>query len=78
MICEDTVGEQSSTTTLRDEANWQAAAARMESLLAQPAIDRKTFIHDVCKMYNQSDLFCLMSYSGQMYVPARGLLDSCA
>ncbi|OAE21291.1 hypothetical protein AXG93_868s1290 [Marchantia polymorpha subsp. ruderalis] len=41
----ETIGEKlSSTTPLSDESTWQAAAARMESLPARPAIDRERVV----------------------------------
>lgn len=43
-ICEGIVVEQPSTPTLRDEAIWQAAMARMKLLPARPAIDRESII----------------------------------
>ncbi|OAE31993.1 hypothetical protein AXG93_2772s1010 [Marchantia polymorpha subsp. ruderalis] len=43
-ICEDTVEEPSSTSTLIEETSWQAAAARMESLPARRAIDRERIV----------------------------------
>ncbi|BBN19267.1 hypothetical protein Mp_8g09200 [Marchantia polymorpha subsp. ruderalis] len=73
-ICE----KLSSTTPSSDESTWQAAAARMESLPARPANDRERVILGVCMMDNWSGVFCLVSATGQVYVPARVLLDSCA
>ncbi|PTQ34011.1 hypothetical protein MARPO_0084s0073, partial [Marchantia polymorpha] len=75
-ISEDTVEDPSSTSTLFKETTWQAAAARMESLPARPAIDRESIVPGVCMVDNRSDLFRLVSSTGQVYVPARVLLDS--
>ncbi|BBN17747.1 hypothetical protein Mp_7g16710 [Marchantia polymorpha subsp. ruderalis] len=46
-IREDTVEDPSSTSTLFEETTWQAAAARMESLPARPAIDRESIVPGV-------------------------------
>ncbi|OAE24897.1 hypothetical protein AXG93_2931s1400 [Marchantia polymorpha subsp. ruderalis] len=75
-IREDTVEDPSSTSTLFEETTWQAAAARMESLPARPAIDRESIVPGVCMVDNRSGLFRLVSSTGQVYVPARVLLDS--
>ncbi|PTQ38247.1 hypothetical protein MARPO_0052s0045 [Marchantia polymorpha] len=69
-IREDTVEDPSSTSTLFEKTTWQAAAARMESLPTQPAIDRERIVPDVCMVDNRSGLFWLV------YVPTRVLLDS--
>ncbi|BBN08355.1 hypothetical protein Mp_4g10890 [Marchantia polymorpha subsp. ruderalis] len=72
----ETIGEElSSTTSSSDESTWQAAAARMESLPARPAIDRESIVPGVCMMDNRSGVFRLVSATGQVYVPARVLLD---
>ncbi|OAE32852.1 hypothetical protein AXG93_1409s1190 [Marchantia polymorpha subsp. ruderalis] len=75
-ICENTVEETSSTSTLIEETSWQAVAARMESLPAQPAIDRERIVPGVCMIDNRSGLFCLVSSTEQVYVPAKVLLNS--
>ncbi|BBN20457.1 hypothetical protein Mp_Vg00130 [Marchantia polymorpha subsp. ruderalis] len=75
-IREDTVEDPSSTSTLFEETTWQAATARMESLPARLAIDRETIVPGVCMVDNRSGLFCLVSSTGHVYVPARVLLDS--
>ncbi|OAE34633.1 hypothetical protein AXG93_3267s1000 [Marchantia polymorpha subsp. ruderalis] len=73
----ETIGEElSSTTPSSDESTWQAAAARMESLPARPAIDRERVVPGVCMVDNRSGVFRLVSATGQVYVPARVLLDS--
>ncbi|OAE25290.1 hypothetical protein AXG93_4620s1030 [Marchantia polymorpha subsp. ruderalis] len=65
-IREDTVEELSSTSTLFKEMTWQAAAARMKSLPARPAIDRERIVSRVCMVDNRSGIFCLMSFTGQL------------
>ncbi|OAE18202.1 hypothetical protein AXG93_406s1700 [Marchantia polymorpha subsp. ruderalis] len=75
-IGEAMVEELYSTTTLSDESTWQASLARMEFLRARPAIDRESVVPGVSMVDNQSGVFCLMSATGQVYVPARVLLDS--
>ncbi|PTQ47547.1 hypothetical protein MARPO_0007s0008, partial [Marchantia polymorpha] len=73
----ETIGEElSSTTSSSDESTWQAAAARMESLPARLAIDRERVVPGVCMVDNRSGVFCLVSATWQVYVPARVLLDS--
>ncbi|PTQ40682.1 hypothetical protein MARPO_0038s0037 [Marchantia polymorpha] len=73
----ETIGEElSSTTPLNDESTWQAAAARMESLPARPAINLERVVPGVCMVDNRSGVFCLVSATGQVYVPAKVLLDS--
>ncbi|BBN14385.1 hypothetical protein Mp_6g11220 [Marchantia polymorpha subsp. ruderalis] len=73
----ETSGEElSSTTPSSDESTWQAAAARMESLPARSAIDRERVVPGVCMVDNRSGVFRLVSATGQVYVPARVLLDS--
>ncbi|PTQ28729.1 hypothetical protein MARPO_0156s0026, partial [Marchantia polymorpha] len=75
----ETIGEElSSTTPSSDESTWQAAAARMESLPARPAIDRERVVPGVCMVDNRSGVFRLVSAIEQVYVPARVLLDSSA
>ncbi|OAE32584.1 hypothetical protein AXG93_3228s1010 [Marchantia polymorpha subsp. ruderalis] len=74
-IREDMVEEPSSTSIMFEETTWQAATARMKSLPARPAIDRESIVPGVCMMDNRSGLFCLVSSTGQVYVPARVLLD---
>ncbi|PTQ43569.1 hypothetical protein MARPO_0024s0079, partial [Marchantia polymorpha] len=62
----ETIGEKlSSTTPLSDESTWQAAAARMESLPARPAIDRERVVLGVCMVDNWSGVFRLVSATGQ-------------
>ncbi|BBN15717.1 hypothetical protein Mp_7g00220 [Marchantia polymorpha subsp. ruderalis] len=63
-IREDTVEDPSSTSTLFEETTWQAAAARMEFLLACPAIDRESIVPGVCMVDNQSGLFRVLLDSG--------------
>ncbi|BBN08850.1 hypothetical protein Mp_4g14970 [Marchantia polymorpha subsp. ruderalis] len=75
-IREDTVEGPSSTSTLFEETTWQAAAARMESLPARPAIHRESIVPSVCMVDNRSGIFRLVSSTGHVYVPARVLLDS--
>ncbi|OAE24933.1 hypothetical protein AXG93_2036s1000 [Marchantia polymorpha subsp. ruderalis] len=75
---EDPVGKQLSTPTLKDEKTWQAAAAKMELLPARPAINRERIVSDVCMVDNRSGLFCLVSSTRHVYIPARVLLDSSA
>ncbi|PTQ33208.1 hypothetical protein MARPO_0091s0058, partial [Marchantia polymorpha] len=75
-IREDTIEDPSSTSTLFEETTWQAVAARMESLPARPAIDCESIVPGVCMVDNRSGLFRLVSSTGQVYVPARVLLDS--
>ncbi|BBN19983.1 hypothetical protein Mp_8g15430 [Marchantia polymorpha subsp. ruderalis] len=75
-IREDTVEDPSSMSALFEETTWQAAAARMESLPARPAIDRESIVPGVCMVDNRSGLFRLVSSTGQVYVRARVLLDS--
>ncbi|PTQ27347.1 hypothetical protein MARPO_0204s0011, partial [Marchantia polymorpha] len=73
----ETIGEElSSTTSSSDESTWQAAAARMESLPARPAIDRERVVPGVCMVDNRSGVFRLVSAIGQVYILARVLLDS--
>ncbi|OAE32414.1 hypothetical protein AXG93_3671s1330 [Marchantia polymorpha subsp. ruderalis] len=74
-IRKGTVGEQPSTSTLKDETTWQEAAARIELSPARLAIVRKRIVLDVCMVDNQSGLFCLVSSTGQAYVQAKGLLN---
>lgn len=57
--------EQHSTPTLNDEVTWPAAAARMESLPTQPAIESESFVLEVCMVDNRSGLFRLVSSTGQ-------------
>ncbi|BBN11179.1 hypothetical protein Mp_5g09720 [Marchantia polymorpha subsp. ruderalis] len=77
-IREDTVEDPSSTSTLFEETIWQAAAARIRFLPARPAIDRESIVPGVCMVDNRGGLFRLVSSTGQVYVPARVLLDSSA
>ncbi|BBN19630.1 hypothetical protein Mp_8g12240 [Marchantia polymorpha subsp. ruderalis] len=72
----DTVEDPSSTSTLFEETTWQAAAARMESLPARPAIDRESIVPGVCMVDNRSGLFWSVSSTRQVYVPTGVLLDS--
>ncbi|OAE22418.1 hypothetical protein AXG93_2381s1140 [Marchantia polymorpha subsp. ruderalis] len=47
----------------------------MKFLPARPTIDRERIVLGVCMMDNRNGLFCLVSSIGQVYVPARVLLD---
>ncbi|OAE18132.1 hypothetical protein AXG93_4101s1190 [Marchantia polymorpha subsp. ruderalis] len=58
-IRKDTAVKQPSTPTLKDETTWLTAAAKMELLLARPAIDRERIVPVVCLVDNWSGLFCL-------------------
>ncbi|BBM98434.1 hypothetical protein Mp_1g13510 [Marchantia polymorpha subsp. ruderalis] len=75
-IREDTIEDPSSMSTLFEETTWQAATARMESLPARPAIDRKNIVPGVCMVDNRTGLFRLEISIGHVYVPARVLLGS--
>ncbi len=57
---------------------WQAVvvAAKMDALLAQPAIDRERLTPSVCMLDNRSGIFRLVSPTGQVYRPNHILLDS--
>ncbi len=50
--------------------------AKMDALLAQPAIDRERFTPGVCMLDNQSGIFGLVSPTSQVYRSNRVLLDS--
>ncbi|BBN20654.1 hypothetical protein Mp_Vg01120 [Marchantia polymorpha subsp. ruderalis] len=63
-------------STLFEETTWQVATARMEFLPARLAIDRERIVSGVCMVDNRSGLFRLMSSTGQVYIPAKVLLDS--
>ncbi|CAK9206477.1 unnamed protein product [Sphagnum troendelagicum] len=58
------------------DSPWQAAAAKMDALLARPAIDRERLTPGVCMLDNRSGIFWLVSPTGQVYKPDRILLDS--
>jgi hypothetical protein len=46
------------------DSPWQAAAAKMDTLLAWLAIDRERLTHGVCMLDNQSGIFWLVSPTG--------------
>jgi hypothetical protein len=57
------------------DSPWQAAMAKMDTLLVQPAIDRERLTPSVCMLNNWSGIFWLVSPTGQVYRPDRVLLD---
>jgi hypothetical protein len=57
------------------DSPWQAAAAKMDALPAQPAIDHERLTPGVCMLDNRSGIFRLVSPAGQVYRPNRVLLD---
>ncbi len=57
------------------DSPWQAAAVKMDALLARPTIDRERLTPGVCMLDNRSGIFRLVSPTGQVYRPDRVLLD---
>jgi hypothetical protein len=58
------------------DSPWQAAAAKMDTLLARPAIDHERFTPGVCMLDNRSGIFRLVNPVGHVYRLDRVLLDS--
>ncbi|CAM6073100.1 unnamed protein product [Sphagnum tenellum] len=58
------------------DSPWQAAAPKMDALLARLAIDRERLTPGVCMLDNRSGIFQLVSPTGQVYKQNRVLLDS--
>ncbi len=73
LMAGDVVVEQ--PVILGVDSPWQAAAAKMDTLLTRPAIDRERLTRGVCMLDNRSGIFQLVSPTGQVYRPNRVLLD---
>ncbi|CAM6064461.1 unnamed protein product [Sphagnum tenellum] len=58
------------------DSPWQAAAAKMDALPTRPAIDHERLTPGACMLDNRSDIFRLVSPTGQVYKPDQVLLDS--
>ncbi len=46
------------------DSPWQVTTAKMDALLARPAIDRERLTPGVCMLDNQSGIFRLVSPTG--------------
>ncbi len=67
LVAGDVVVEQPVVSGV--DSPWQAAAAKMDALPARPAIDREKLTPGVCMLDNRSDIFRLVSPTGQVYKP---------
>jgi len=74
LVAGDVVVEQLVISSV--DSPWQAVAAKMDALLARPAIDRERLTPSVCMLDNRSGIFRLVSPTSQVYKPDRVLLDS--
>jgi hypothetical protein len=70
----DVAVEQSVISSV--DSPWQAATAKMDALLARPAIDRERLTPGVCMLDNWSGIFRLVNPISQVYRPDQVLLDS--
>jgi hypothetical protein len=74
LVAGDVVVEQLVTPNV--DSPWQVTTAKMDTLLAQPTIDRERLTLGVCMLDNRSGIFRLVSPTRQVYKPNRVLLDS--